>query len=99
MEIDGHFTKRRQEKHVMEVEIFKTLQFTIIGFVYFHPQYIFVTFDFNFCKKVLAQRTAQFRAIQRRLLTRYLLISRFYKIRKGSIIDSQVQGQDPNTAD
>ena len=23
MEIDGHFTKRRQEKHVMEVEIFK----------------------------------------------------------------------------
>ena len=47
MEIDGHFTKRRQEKHVMEVEIFKTLQFTIIGFVYYHPQYIFVTFDFN----------------------------------------------------
>jgi len=38
MEIDGHFTKRRQEKHVMEV---------------------------------LAQRTAQFRAIQRRLLTRF----------------------------
>ena len=38
MEIDGHFTKRRQEKHMMEV---------------------------------LAQRTAQFRAIQRRLLTRF----------------------------
>ena len=37
MEIDGHFTKRRQEKHVMEVRI-KNPPIHHIGFVHFHPQ-------------------------------------------------------------